>query len=164
MLRALSRLAAPGATAATWSVAASVRQALEQTGFAVEKRQGFGGKREMLVASHPKGNEVSTVKDRRAAVIGAGLAGAAVCERLCARGWEVDLYERHAAPAQEASGNLAGDFPPDRHAGRQYLCGRLTRVSFVPLANRHRPRTSPHSMRASSGIDEIVLDRPYSRT
>src|SRR4051812_42760651 len=35
-LRAISRLAAPGATAATWSVAASVRSALEETGFAVE--------------------------------------------------------------------------------------------------------------------------------
>src|SRR5437867_4280000 len=36
-LRAVSRLAAPGATAATWSVAASVRAALEETGFEVRK-------------------------------------------------------------------------------------------------------------------------------
>ncbi|MCD6043012.1 MAG: FAD-dependent cmnm(5)s(2)U34 oxidoreductase, partial [Burkholderiales bacterium] len=36
LLRSLSRLAAPGATAATWSVAAPVRAALEATGFAVE--------------------------------------------------------------------------------------------------------------------------------
>jgi len=35
LLRAVSRLAAPGATAATWSVAASVRAALESAGFAV---------------------------------------------------------------------------------------------------------------------------------
>src|ERR1700687_4709868 len=49
-LRAISRLAAPDATAATWSVAASVRAALEETGFEVEKRPGFGGKREMLTA------------------------------------------------------------------------------------------------------------------
>ncbi len=48
LLRHLGRLAAPGATLATWSVAAPVREALEGAGFAVEKRQGFGTKREML--------------------------------------------------------------------------------------------------------------------
>src|SRR2546426_3138201 len=30
---------------------------------------------------------------RNALVIGAGLAGAAICERLCARGWQVRLME-----------------------------------------------------------------------
>ncbi len=49
---------------------------------------------------------------RHAIVIGAGLAGAAVCERLCTRGWRVTLIERHAAPAAEASGNHAGSFHP----------------------------------------------------
>ena len=36
LLRHLGRLAAPGATLATWSVAAAVRSALEGAGFAVE--------------------------------------------------------------------------------------------------------------------------------
>lgn len=49
---------------------------------------------------------------RDAVVIGAGLAGAAVCERLCARGWKVTLIDRHAGPAMEASGNHAGSFHP----------------------------------------------------
>lgn len=49
---------------------------------------------------------------RRAVVIGAGVAGSALCQRLCARGWEVTLIERHDGPAQEASGNLAGIFMP----------------------------------------------------
>ena len=49
---------------------------------------------------------------RRAAVIGAGLAGSSAAHRLCARGWQVTLIERHAQPAQEASGNLAGIFMP----------------------------------------------------
>src|SRR5439155_21096518 len=51
-LRSLSRLAGPGATAATWCVASSVRAALEETGFQTEKREGFGFKKEMLVASY----------------------------------------------------------------------------------------------------------------
>ncbi len=131
LLRALSRLAAPGATAATWSVAASVRSALETTGFAVEKRAGFGHKKEMLVARNlRKAHATSPPTARKAAVVGAGLAGAAICERLCARGWEVDLYERHAAPTQEASGNHAGSFHPIVTPDDSLLA-RLTRAGFL---------------------------------
>ncbi len=136
LMRALSRLAAPGATAATWSVAAPVRSALEAAGFAVEKRAGFGHKKEMLVARNlRKANASSAPTARKAAVIGAGLAGAAVCERLCARGWEVDLYERHAAPAQEASGNHAGTFHPIVTPDDSVFA-RLTRAGFLYALSR----------------------------
>src|SRR6266850_7321697 len=66
-LRAVSRLAAPGATAATWSVAASVRAALEETGFEVEKQPGFGFKKEMLCARYKRnGVELAKAKERKA--------------------------------------------------------------------------------------------------
>ena len=130
LLRSLSRLAAPGATAATWSVASSVRSALEATGFAVEKRPGFGHKKEMLVARNTRGVEPQQTKERKAVVVGAGLAGAAVCERLCARGWEVELHERHAEPAQEASGNHAGTFHPIVTPDDSVFA-RLTRAAFL---------------------------------
>ncbi|MDR3298503.1 MAG: tRNA (5-methylaminomethyl-2-thiouridine)(34)-methyltransferase MnmD [Candidatus Accumulibacter sp.] len=48
----LARLAGPNATLATWSVAGGVRRALSAAGFAVEKRTGFAGKRQMLVGRH----------------------------------------------------------------------------------------------------------------
>jgi tRNA 5-methylaminomethyl-2-thiouridine biosynthesis bifunctional protein len=132
VMRCLSRLAAPGATAATWSVAAPVREALQAAGFAVEKRAGFGAKREMLVArnANPKQGQTTFSPEKRAAVVGAGLAGAAVCERLCARGWEVELYERHAEPAQEASGNHAGTFHPIVTPDDS-IFARLTRAAFL---------------------------------
>jgi tRNA 5-methylaminomethyl-2-thiouridine biosynthesis bifunctional protein len=130
VLRSISRLAAPGATAATWSVAGPVRHALEQTGFAVEKRPGFGGKREMLVARNTRAGTGASLPTRKAAVIGAGMAGAAICERLCARGWEVDLYERHDAPAREASGNHAGTFHPIVTPDDSVFA-RLTRAAFL---------------------------------
>jgi tRNA 5-methylaminomethyl-2-thiouridine biosynthesis bifunctional protein len=129
-MRSVSRLAASGATAATWSVAAPVRAALESAGFAVEKRQGFGDKREMLVARSLKENSPAEPKERSAVVVGAGLAGAAVCERLCARGWEVELIERHAEPAQEASGNHAGTFHPIATPDDSVFA-RLTRAGFL---------------------------------
>jgi len=130
-MRAVSRLTARDATVATWSVAGSVREALEATGFAVEKRAGFGGKREMLVGRSVKSvPDPALPKERKATVIGAGLAGAAVCERLCARGWEVELHERRAEPAQEASGNHAGTFHPIITPDDSILA-RLTRAAFL---------------------------------
>ncbi|HJV12036.1 MAG TPA: tRNA (5-methylaminomethyl-2-thiouridine)(34)-methyltransferase MnmD, partial [Burkholderiales bacterium] len=144
VMRALARLAAPGATAATWSVAGSVRSALQATGFAIEKRPGYGEKKEMLVARYLKGTPAPAPK-RSATVIGAGLAGAAVCERLCARGWEVDLYERHAEPAQEASGNHAGTFHPIVTPDDSVFA-RLTRAAFLYSAARFKalnPRWDP---------------------
>jgi tRNA 5-methylaminomethyl-2-thiouridine biosynthesis bifunctional protein len=130
VMRSLSRLAAHGATAATWSVASSVRHALEATGFAVEKRAGFGEKREMLTARSLRSLNLSGPRERKATVVGAGLAGAAVCERLCARGWEVMLVERHAQPAQEASGNHAGTFHPIVTPDDSVFA-RLTRAGFL---------------------------------
>jgi tRNA 5-methylaminomethyl-2-thiouridine biosynthesis bifunctional protein len=129
LMRSLSRLAAPGATAATWSAAAPVRHALEVAGFEVQEKLGFGSKKEMLVARYSKGS-LAPRRERRATVIGAGLAGAAVCERLCARGWQVTLHEKHAEPAMEASGNHAGAFHPVATPDDSVFA-RLTRAGFL---------------------------------
>jgi tRNA 5-methylaminomethyl-2-thiouridine biosynthesis bifunctional protein len=51
LCRNLARLAKPGATLATWSVAGGVRQALHAAGFVVKKSPGFAGKRQMLAGS-----------------------------------------------------------------------------------------------------------------
>jgi tRNA 5-methylaminomethyl-2-thiouridine biosynthesis bifunctional protein len=135
-LRAVSRLAAPGATAATWSVAGSVRTALEKTGFEVEKRPGFGTKKEMLVCRFRKSSsDPGFSRSKTATVVGAGMAGAAMCERLCSRGWQVTLVERHGAPAQEASGNLAGAFHPIVTPDDSVFA-RLSRAAFLLSSRR----------------------------
>ena len=131
LLRHLGRLAAPGATAATWSVAAPVREALQGAGFAVEKVPGFATKKEMLVGRLIRRvKEPQRFTDRRAMVIGAGVAGAAAAERLAARGWQVTVIERHRAPAEEASGNPAGAFHPVI-APDDSLFARWTRAAFL---------------------------------
>ncbi len=133
LLRHLGRLAAPEATLATWSVAASVRSALEGAGFAVEKTGGFGTKREMLLGRLARTAWAEPIRFKHSAiVIGAGIAGAAVCERLAARGWRVILIERHAEAAQEASGNPAGVFHPVVSPDDS-LFARFTRASFLYL-------------------------------
>ena len=63
-------------------------------------------------------------------MIGAGLAGAAACERLCARGWQVTLVERHGQAAMEASGNLAGITMP-LLSKDDNIASRLSRAAFL---------------------------------
>lgn len=93
VVRELARLAAPDATLATWTVAGGVRAALTDAGFSIEKREGFASKREMLVGHRVGGDATAAVRERRAVIVGAGLAGTIAAERLAARGWEVDLVD-----------------------------------------------------------------------
>jgi tRNA 5-methylaminomethyl-2-thiouridine biosynthesis bifunctional protein len=68
--------------------------------------------------------------ERNAIIIGAGLAGSAACERLAARGWRLTLIERHAQPAHEASGNLAGIVMP-LLSKDDNPTSRLTRAAYL---------------------------------
>ena len=109
LFAALARRSRPGATFATYSCAGAVRSALTQAGFRVRKTTGFGAKREMLcgelaIAAEPAPRE----PQRRAVVVGGGLAGCAVAGSLSQRGWEVTLLEREANLAAGASGNPQG--------------------------------------------------------
>lgn len=77
----LARLAAPGATLATWSVNGKVRRGLEDAGFVLDRRPGFGGKREMLAGHRTNAPVPAATQHRTALVIGAGVAGTSVAER-----------------------------------------------------------------------------------
>src|SRR5690606_35022003 len=76
----LASIGAAGATAATWATAGAMRRGLRAASFVVEKRPGFGSKREMTVATLPMAGagaiEACTSARRagKAIVIGAGLA------------------------------------------------------------------------------------------
>lgn len=132
LFKAIARLATPGATLATWSVATAVREALAAVEFDLEKRPGFAGKREMLAGryrSHKPATHVLPA-DRRAIVIGAGAAGSTAANRLAARGWRVEVLEGGAGPGSGASGNIAGMFRPLPSVDDNYLA-RLTRTAFL---------------------------------
>ncbi|WP_374401263.1 bifunctional tRNA (5-methylaminomethyl-2-thiouridine)(34)-methyltransferase MnmD/FAD-dependent 5-carboxymethylaminomethyl-2-thiouridine(34) oxidoreductase MnmC [Niveibacterium sp.] len=116
---------------ATWSVSAWVRTALAEAGFLTDKQAGFAGKREMLCGRATTISERRlSPTDRRAIVIGSGLAGTSMAERLASRGWDVQLLESASQPAQGASGNLAGAFRPLPSAddGRLF---QMTRAGFL---------------------------------
>jgi len=122
-LRQLPRLAAPGATVATWSVASALHDGLSAAGFTVQKAPGFGGKREMTLGRFeprfsnpaPPGRQ-ALAGVQRVAVVGAGLAGSAVAAALAARGLQVQVLERRGGPARESSGNAGGLFHGVVHA------------------------------------------------
>ena len=119
----LARLAAPGSTISTFTSTGWVRRLLNAAGFKMKRTPGIGHKWEILrgeflgwpaevaapVPAKPWFARPAPLRgERRALVIGAGLAGCATASSLAARGWHVSLLERHAEVAQEASGNPQG--------------------------------------------------------
>ncbi|PMX01037.1 bifunctional tRNA (5-methylaminomethyl-2-thiouridine)(34)-methyltransferase MnmD/FAD-dependent 5-carboxymethylaminomethyl-2-thiouridine(34) oxidoreductase MnmC [Pseudomonas sp. FW215-R2] len=119
----LARLAAPGSTISTFTSTGWVRRLLNAAGFKMKRTPGIGHKWEILrgeflgwpeEAPPPAADKpwfarpAPLSSERRVLVIGAGLAGCATAASLAARGWQVSLLERHAAVAQEASGNPQG--------------------------------------------------------
>jgi len=132
----LARLAVTGATLATWTVAGAVRESLSAVGFSMDKTPGYAGKREMSrgifrVRRRPRG----IMREHSAVVVGAGLAGCSIAERLGTRGWQVQLIESAASAAQGASGNHAGVLRPQPSVDDNPLA-RLSRAAFLH-ARRH---------------------------
>ncbi|MBU9444146.1 bifunctional tRNA (5-methylaminomethyl-2-thiouridine)(34)-methyltransferase MnmD/FAD-dependent 5-carboxymethylaminomethyl-2-thiouridine(34) oxidoreductase MnmC [Burkholderia multivorans] len=139
VFRALARMADEHATFATYSSSGVVKRALDEAGFAYRKVDGFAGKRAMLVGEyaprwrmrrHEPPRAWPNAAARRALVIGAGVAGCAVVERLAVRGWNVTLIERHERITSEASGNPAGVFHP-LMTRDDNVASRLTRAGFL---------------------------------
>ena len=143
IFKALARVAGEGATFATWSSAGEVKRALVASGFAYRKVAGFGSKRAMLVGRFAPRWRVrryepplpAKVRERHAIVVGAGMAGCALVERLAARGWRVTLIERQPAPAREASGNPAGVFHP-LISRDDSSTSRITRAAYLYALQR----------------------------
>ena len=119
----LARLAAPGSTISTFTSTGWVRRLLNAAGFKMKRTPGIGHKWEILRGAFlgwpvdvppPTADKPWFARpqppagERRALVIGGGMAGCATAASLAARGWQVSLLERRDGLAQEASGNPQG--------------------------------------------------------
>lgn len=160
----LARLAWTDAYAVVWQPQAEFAKGMKQAGF-VGQQSGpdTAGWRfapawprppsHIAPSATPVPRQAETA--RRAIVIGAGLAGAAACERLAARGWQIDLVEQHAAPAQEASGNLAGIYMPALSRDDSAL-SRLTRAAYLFAIQLWRSAGGISPLHAADGSQGIA--------
>ncbi|OZI77630.1 FAD-dependent 5-carboxymethylaminomethyl-2-thiouridine(34) oxidoreductase MnmC [Bordetella genomosp. 12] len=114
LLRRVLRLGSADATLATWCSAGFVRRALQDAGYAVERVQGFGGKRHVTVGrrsawAHKFAPRPVAAPRAPIVVVGAGLAGAGVAHALALRGLAVQVVAERA-PAH--GGHLAAALTP----------------------------------------------------
>ncbi|MEK2600102.1 bifunctional tRNA (5-methylaminomethyl-2-thiouridine)(34)-methyltransferase MnmD/FAD-dependent 5-carboxymethylaminomethyl-2-thiouridine(34) oxidoreductase MnmC [Burkholderia arboris] len=138
-VRALAKMAGDDATFAAHASSGDMKHALGETGFTFREVDGrlVGDYAPRWRARRHEPPRALPVATRRAIVIGAGLAGCAVVERLAARGWDVTLIERHERIASEASGNPAGVFHP-LMTRDDNVASRLTRSGFLHALTRWR--------------------------
>jgi tRNA 5-methylaminomethyl-2-thiouridine biosynthesis bifunctional protein len=114
VLQAIVARSAPGARLATFTVAGSVRRGLQAAGFEVDKRPGHGAKRERLEA-RLAGEPAAEPALPRVAIIGAGIAGAALARAFRALGVRPLVVDADDGGA--ASGNPAALATPALDAG-----------------------------------------------
>lgn len=117
------RFTKPQGTFATFTAASAVRKGLENTGFNIKKRKGFGKKRECLSGqkTHEKLTALSTpwfhsqpanLNKQDIAIIGGGIASLCTAISLIKRGAKITIYCEDEQTALNASGNKQGAFYP----------------------------------------------------
>jgi tRNA 5-methylaminomethyl-2-thiouridine biosynthesis bifunctional protein len=142
----MAKLAKQDCTVATFTAAGFVRRGLNEAGFTMKKVKGFGTKREMIAGSMeqreahsnhlPWFNRTASTNHDSIAIIGGGIASAALAKALVRRGQNVTLYCKDAQPAEGASGNRQGAvYPllngPHKGVSRVFAPGFLFARQFV---------------------------------
>lgn len=123
----------PDTRVATFTVAGAVRRGLAERGFTVEKKPGHGRKRERLEARRSGAGEAEPAV-QRVAVLGAGIAGAALARALRAEGAEVVVVEAEA-PGAGASGFPASLATPRLDAGDAVIAGLNAQALRTAMAD-----------------------------
>jgi tRNA 5-methylaminomethyl-2-thiouridine biosynthesis bifunctional protein len=172
----VARLSAPAARAASYAVAGDVRRNLEAAGFSIEKKPGFGRKKERLEALLP-GTNLQGPSPKSVAIIGAGIAGACAARAFLDRGCDVTVIDQAGGPGAGASGNPlalvmprldAVDGPAARALIGSYLLARrlyarLGREAAAGLTAIHRPRDDGARRRFTKLLADPPLDKSLFR-
>lgn len=124
----LADLSSPGARAGTFTVARAVRDALTQAGFNVDKKPGYGRKRDRLEAVFSGPDKRRAKPATRPIIIGAGIAGSMLARALRNRGIHPVIIDPDDDSG--ASGNPAAIVKPrldmqDRPESRFFLSSYL---------------------------------------
>lgn len=109
----MARLSKPGTTLASFTAAGIAKDGLRRSGFSIEKRRGYGRKRDMIAGRFEQGvAPVMPARVQNVAILGGGLAGAACAKILRERGIGHRIFETAPQLAAGASGNFKGIFNP----------------------------------------------------
>lgn len=177
LFREVARLSRRHARLATFTVAGAVRRGLAAHGFAIEKRTGFGAKRECLAGTYegvqtdfpgePWAAPPASRNPEHVAIVGAGIAGLSIAHALTARGVRATVIEAGTDAMNEASGNPAGVLEPQvarAGTGRSlhetgFLYARrfyeaLGKDAFRPCGVRHLAGSAEETAR----LKKIVSD------
>lgn len=117
------RFTKPQGTFATFTAASAVRKGLENAGFNIKKRKGFGKKRECLSGQKTQEkptalsapwfhSQPANLKEQDIAIIGGGVASLCTAISLVKRGAKITIYCEDEQTALNASGNKQGAFYP----------------------------------------------------
>ncbi|MGB1465624.1 MAG: bifunctional tRNA (5-methylaminomethyl-2-thiouridine)(34)-methyltransferase MnmD/FAD-dependent 5-carboxymethylaminomethyl-2-thiouridine(34) oxidoreductase MnmC [Alcanivorax nanhaiticus] len=165
----LARLSRPGTTLATFTAAGFVRRGLQEAGFGMEKRNGFGHKRHMLTGTFSIDSTTADIPARQQAspsvlVVGAGLAGATTARALAERGCQVIVTDP-AGIAAHASGNLAGVVysTPSAHLTPQNRFYQQSYGHALRWLQRHDFPTVPAQGRLNGVVQHFVDDKQKTK-
>ena len=162
----LARLSKPGAPAATFTVAGAVRRGLSDAGFTVEKKPGFGRKRERLEAIYegaaaPRRTTPCPAPSARSgpvAIIGGGIAAASLVEAFARRGCAVSVFAE-GGWAAGASGAPLGLLTPRLESGdRPHNRALLAAFDYARRLYDGRPGFEPTGVLRLAG-EGARLDR-----
>ena len=132
----MARLSKPGTTVATFTAASAVRKRLTEHGFAVQKKPGFGHKREMITATFNGGPKAQSADPF----------------------WAPMPPARRGTPQNPKSSDYFGRWH------RRSVCGPCLTANGL-ADHRHRPRVQTHDpcFRECLGHDDAIVDcRPLA--
>ncbi len=117
----IADLSKTGTTISTYSAAGLIKSSLKLNSFTIQRKAGFAQKRHMLIGQyHATGIKQKALQqgwlqlpganyqDKKAIIIGAGLAGCSTAAELAKAGWKITMIERESSIASKASGNPRG--------------------------------------------------------
>ena len=157
VLDLIAQRSAPGAAAATFTVAGAVRRGLDTAGFVVARRPGFGRKAERLEARFGDRQPLPS-RQRSLAIIGAGIAGAALARAFRAEGLAPVVISGEGVAA---SGNPAALVTPRFDAGGG-VTARLHAQAFERAAALYRDEV-PQSLIATGALQLEATERDRRR-
>jgi tRNA 5-methylaminomethyl-2-thiouridine biosynthesis bifunctional protein len=160
----------------TYSAAATIKHALHESRFTVQRVKGFGRKRHMLkavfqgiLAHEAYKTDCYTLpsriksKTKTALIIGAGLAGCSTAHALAKAGWQPTVIERQRSIAGGASGNNRG-VVSCRVSLEPAVTDNFYLQAFLYAMNHYRQLSESASLDwSSSGHLHLALDEQQQK-